>query len=300
MVKLGGEQYRIKSARCVATFRGARAFGLCALLASSRSALGMATDDRHGVGGRELRHRHARHAGAAGRFQPYALCQSRCAEGRPAGAGHSRHLRQPQSPDRPGPRRAANPRLRGREPDGARQRRGLHALRPAGQKRRDRRRQELRHLPSRSAGAVLGRPAGARRGRAVFLGLAARQGPSQPSPVLFQGRKGRSARPAHGAVRLRRRRRPRTAADPRPDADLAQARRRCRDLRGNLDDGADRLRALPRHRGQARRQRHADAQSRLLGPRPAGQSRLVEFRRDQARFLSRGQRPVRGLQARPL
>ena len=53
--------------------------------------------------------------------------------------------------------------------------------------------------------------------------------------------------PAHGAVRFRRRRRPRTAADPRPDADLAQARRRCRDLRGNLDDAADRVRPLPRH-----------------------------------------------------
>ena len=32
----------------------------------------------------------------------------------------------------------------------------------------------------------------------------------------------------------------------------------------------------------------------------ADQQRLVEFRRDQARFLSRGQRPVRSLQARPL
>ena len=139
-----------------------------------------------------------------------------------------------------------------------------------------------------------------RRGRAVFLGLAARQGPSQPSPVLFQSRKGRSARPAHGAVRFRRRRRPRTAADPRPDAGIAQACRRCRDLRGNLDDGADRFRPLSRQRGEARRERDADAQSRLLGPRPAGQPRPVELRRDQARFLSRGQRPVRGVQTRPL
>ena len=64
--------------------------------------------------------------------------------------------------------------------------------------------------------------------------------------------------------------------------------------------GADRFRPLSRHRRQTRRQRHADAQSRLLGPRPAGQPRVVEFRRDQARFLSRGQRPVRGVQARPL
>ena len=62
------------------------------------------------------------------------------------------------------------------------------------------------------------------------------------------------------------------------------------DFRGNLDDGADRLGSLSRQRGEARRQRHADAQSRLLGPRPAGQPRPVEFRRDQARLLSRGQR----------
>ena len=93
-------------------------------------------------------------------------------------------------------------------------------------KRRDRRRQELRHLPSRSPRALLRRQAGHGRGRAVLLGAAARQGPPQPSPVLFQSRKGRGARPAHGAVRPRRRQRPRTAADPRPDAGLAEACRR--------------------------------------------------------------------------
>ena len=65
-------------------------------------------------------------------------------------------------------------------------------------------------------------------------------------------------------------------------------------------DAAARLRPLSRHRGRAGRQRDADAQSRLLGPRPADQSRPVEFRRDPARLLPRGQRPVRGVQARPL
>ena len=94
--------------------------------------------------------------------------------------------------------------------------------------------------------------------------------------------------------------RPRTAADPRPDADTAPACHRSRNLRGNLDDGADGHRPLPRHRGQARRQRDVHAQSRLLGTRSAGQPRLVEFRRDQARLLSRGQWRVRGVQARPL
>ena len=71
-------------------------------------------------------------------------------------------------------------------------------------------------------------------------------------------------------------------------------------LRGDHDDRADRFRPLSRQRGEARRQRDADAQPRLLGPRSAGQPRPVEFRRDQARLLSRGQRPVRGVQARPL
>ena len=40
-----------------------------------------------------------------------------------------------------------------------------------------------------------------------------------------------------------------------PDADLAAARHRSRDLRGNHDDGTDRFRPLPRHCRQARRQR---------------------------------------------
>ena len=71
------------------------------------------------------------------------------------------------------------------------------------------------------AGALLRRQAGHGRRRAVLLGAAARQGPPQSSPVLCQGRKGRGARPAHGAVRFRRRQRPRTAADPRPDAGFA-------------------------------------------------------------------------------
>src|SRR5947208_3201598 len=78
------------------------------------------------------------------------------------------------------------------------------------------------------------------------------------------------------------------------------ARGRSRDIRGNDNDRADRFGPLSRHCGQAGGQRHADPQSRLLGPRPAGQSWLVELRRDQARLLSRIQRPVRGVQARPL
>ena len=54
-------------------------------------------------------------------------------------------------------------------------------------------------------GALRRRQAGHGRRRAVFVGAAARQGPPQSPPVLFQGRKGRGARPAHGTVRFRRR-----------------------------------------------------------------------------------------------
>ena len=50
--------------------------------------------------------------------------------------------------------------------------------------------QELCHLPSRSQGALLRWQAGARRGRAVFVGPAPRQGPPQSSPVLLESRQG--------------------------------------------------------------------------------------------------------------
>ncbi len=65
-----------------------------------------------------------------------------------------------------------------------------------------------------------------------------------------------------------------------------------------VHDGTDRLRSLSCHGRETRFEPHADAQSRLLGPRPAGKPGPVEFRRDQVRFLSRGQRTVRGVQAR--
>jgi hypothetical protein len=45
---------------------------------------------------------------------------------------------------------------------------------------------------------------------------------------------------------------------------------------------------------------HAHSQSELLGARPRRQSRLLEFRRDPIRLLSRSQFPSRSLQARPV
>ena len=75
------------------------------------------------------------------------LRQSRRAQGRPARAGHARHLRQPQSLHHQGrdPRQPARVRLR--EPDDAQRRRAVHALRPDRRKRRGARGPQLRHLP---------------------------------------------------------------------------------------------------------------------------------------------------------
>ena len=116
--------------RMRAAFCGAR----CCMLSASccRRWRCLASRRRAAAPQASLCHRHARRAGHAGRLYGAALCQSRRAEGRPAGRGRARHVRQPQSAHRPGSRRAADPRLRGREPDGARLRRAVHALRPVG------------------------------------------------------------------------------------------------------------------------------------------------------------------------
>ena len=75
--------------------------------------------------------------------------------------------------------------------------------------------------------------AGHRRRRDLFLAAAARQRPAEPPHLLRQGRQGRDARRAHGALRSDRRQRPRIAADPRPDAGAGQARHQPRHLRGH-------------------------------------------------------------------
>ena len=117
------------------------------------------------------------------------------------------------------------------------------------------------------------------------------KGRPNSSHLLRQGRQGRGARRAHRAVRSRRRRRPRTAADPRPDAGAAEARHQSRTPSRRpastppLGTGPYRVSAV-----DPGRERHAHAQSRLLGPRSADQSRPVEFRRDPARLLPRRQR----------
>ena len=130
---------------------------------------------------------------------------------------------------------------------------------------------------------------------------AARQGPPQSPPVLFQGRQrpkrldpltvrfdfgGANDRELPlilGLMPVL----PRHAVDPATFEETT--------MTGPVGSGPYRVSAV-----KTRRERHADTQSRLLGPRPAGQSGLVEFRRDQARLLPRVQRPVRGVQARSL
>ena len=63
------------------------------------------------------------------------------------------------------------------------------------------------------------------------------------------------------ALRSRRQRRPRTAADPRADAGAGEARDRSRHVRGDLDDAAARQRAL---RGRPGRRRARASRSRAI------------------------------------
>ena len=125
---------------------GASLRSLLALGAGRGTAPGAAGEPQHGIA------MHGEPALPAG-LRPPALRQSGRAEGRPPDAGRARHLRQPQPVHRQGPRAVADPRLRGREPAGARLRRAVHALRPAGAHGRDRRRRAATS-PSRSIPAA--------------------------------------------------------------------------------------------------------------------------------------------------
>ena len=199
-----------------------------------------------------------------------------------------------------GHRAAADPRLRGREPDGARLRRAVHALwadRPLG---RNRCGAQLRHLHARSRRALLRRQAGDARGRDLLVAAAARQGPAESPHLLRQGGQGRGGRRARGPLRSRRQRRSRAAAHSRPDAGARQARRQAGDVRGDVVRGAARERPVRGRRGRSGQERDAQAQPRLLGARPSDQPRLLEFRRDQVRLLPRRQFASRSVQARPL
>src|SRR5712691_3678852 len=239
----------------------------------------------------------ARRASLSRGLRSFPLRQSGCAEGRTADAGPIGHLRQPQSADRARHRRAAGAKLRGRKPARARAGRALHALRPARREGRDRRCAQRRHLLSQSARALFGWKAGRRRRRAVFLAAVARQGTPEPPLLLRQGGARRKSGRARGAIRIRRRRRPRIAFDPRPDADPARACDRCGVFRGHGTEAAARQRALSHRRDETGRERDVQAQPRLLGARTRGHPRALSLRRAQARLLPRRQHLVRGLQA---
>ena len=114
--------------------------------------------------------------------------------------------------------------------------------------------------------ALFRRQAGDRRRRDLFLAAAARPRPAELPHLLRQGRQGRGAVRAHGALRSDRRRRPRAAADPRPDAGAGQARDRSRHVRGH-DVRAARSAAGPISVGEveAGRERHASSAIRTIG-----------------------------------
>ena len=112
--------------------------------------------------------------------------------------------------------------------------------------------QKLRHLPSRPHGALLRRQAGHGRRRVCFPGscCATRAAPTIGSIIPRSQRPRRPTRSRCGSIF--------GGANDRElplilglMPVLAAARGRSRDVRGNHDDRADRLRPLPRQRGQA-------------------------------------------------
>ncbi len=102
--------------------------------------------------------------------------------------------------------------------------------------------------------------------RHLLLAAAARQGPAQSPHLLRQGRQGGGDRRARGALRSRRQRRSRTAADPRADAGAGQARDQSRDA-SRRPPSSRSIGSGPyrRRRGRSRQERDAQAQSRTTG-----------------------------------
>ncbi len=122
------------------------------------------------------------------------------------------------------------------------------------------------------------------------------QGPPAGPRRLWIGSCGGSGRPANGALRPRRRQRPRAAADARPDADPVARPHRRRPLFRSDPRHSRRLRPLPGGRGHAGTRPEIRARSQFLGARPSGHARPLQFRRDRDRLLPRPECDVRGLQ----
>ena len=138
------------------------------------------------------RDRTVRRAEAAAGLHPFLLRQSGRAEGRPAHARRFRLLRQSQPADHQGRRRQRHPRLHHREPDGARARRAVHALRPRRRDGRGAGGPLVDHLQSQPQGALLGRHTDYRRRRDLLLAAPEGEGPPQPPHLLLQGGEGRA------------------------------------------------------------------------------------------------------------
>ena len=171
-------------------------------------------------------------------------------------------------------------RLRVREPDDARRRRAVHALRADRGERGGARRPQLHHLPSARGGPLLRRRADHARGRALQPCAAEGEGLALSPVALRQGGERGEDRPAQRALHVHGGRRPRDPADPRADADPAAPQARCRDLRPHHAGAAGRQRTL---HGRPRRRRplpHLSPQPRLVGARPARDARALQLRRD--------------------
>ena len=204
MVKLAGEQFRIKSARADAQPLDVSAFVSCPALRSPLACCRLPLPASRGPPRATPSPCTARR-----RCRPISpICPTPIpTPPRAAGwSGAARNLRQPQSADRRGARRAADPGLRSKwlvleslMARGNDEAFTLYGLLAKTVETDDARSYVTFRLDPRARFSD-GKPVHGRR-RAVFLGAAARQGAPQPSPVLRQGRQGRSARPAHGAVR---------------------------------------------------------------------------------------------------
>ena len=233
---------------------------------------------------------------AAAGFCSFLLRKSRRAEGRTARSRRIRILRQPQPAHHQRRRRQRHSRFHHRKPDGARSRRAVHAVWLGGRKRRSSRRPLVDHISSQSQGALFRRHAHHRRRRDLLSPVAEGQRATQPPHLLRQGREDRAPLGPRGALHLRRSGRPRDPAHPRPAAGAAQARHQSRHLREHDARGADRLGTLQGRQDRRRPLDHLRARSRLLGPRPAGEPRPLQLRRDPLRLLPRRLGDVRRLQ----
>ena len=191
-------------------------------------------------------------------------------------------------------------RARLRHADGARLRRAGCALRPRRRGGRDPRGGRLGRVPAPTGGPVSRRDADRGRRRRLHLSDAGREGASAvPHPVPRRGRR-EGGRPSQGPVRFQARAASRPSGSARGAAGAVEGVLRQGRVRQNDLHPAAVQRTLPRRRGGARTVGDLRAGDRLLGARPAGQSRPLQFRPDQNRLLPRPRHRLRGDLRRPV